>query len=204
MKSWADILQKYAIDPTSSSPTRQGRRLRHRPGIDAMDLLHSGRSTVSAWSLRTATSPAWRPVFAKKEPMFTLRPPRKPRRRFSPGVPEFVLYREPAARGGGVNSRRSASPGVRQRPARPFHPDQKRSGKWNGRRLVGLGVVGQRRANIASARPRTYGFAKLSDLVRQTGAFEMISRKAGRCGSGRSCTSVPIPSCTGCGHRGAP
>ena len=39
---------------------------------------------------------------------------------------------------------------------------------------VGLGVVGQRLANIASDfDPRTYGYRKLSDLVRQTGAFEM-------------------------------
>ena len=39
---------------------------------------------------------------------------------------------------------------------------------------VGLGVVGQRLANIASDfDPRTYGFRKLSDLVRQTGAFDM-------------------------------
>ena len=39
---------------------------------------------------------------------------------------------------------------------------------------VGLGAVGQRLANIASDfDPRTYGFRKLSDLVRQTGAFEI-------------------------------
>jgi hypothetical protein len=39
---------------------------------------------------------------------------------------------------------------------------------------VGLGVVGQRLANIASDfDPRTYGHRKLSDLVRQTGAFEI-------------------------------
>ena len=39
---------------------------------------------------------------------------------------------------------------------------------------VGLGAVGQRLANIASDfDPRTYGFRKLSDLVRQTGAFDM-------------------------------
>ena len=36
------------------------------------------------------------------------------------------------------------------------------------------GCVGQRLANIASDfDPRTYGFRKLSDLVRQTGAFEI-------------------------------
>lgn len=39
---------------------------------------------------------------------------------------------------------------------------------------VGLGRVGQHLANIASDfDPRTYGYRKLSDLVRHTGAFEM-------------------------------
>jgi hypothetical protein len=39
---------------------------------------------------------------------------------------------------------------------------------------VGLGVVGQRLANIASDfDPRTYGYRKLSDLVRKTGAFDI-------------------------------
>jgi phosphoglycerate dehydrogenase-like enzyme len=42
---------------------------------------------------------------------------------------------------------------------------------------VGLGVVGQRLAAIASDfDPRTYGFRKLSDLVRSTGAFEIDLR----------------------------
>ncbi|MGO8953798.1 MAG: OST-HTH/LOTUS domain-containing protein, partial [Rhodomicrobium sp.] len=39
---------------------------------------------------------------------------------------------------------------------------------------VGLGMVGQRLANIASDfDPRTYGYRKLSDLVRKTGAFDL-------------------------------
>ena len=39
---------------------------------------------------------------------------------------------------------------------------------------VGLGAVGQRLANIASDfDPRTYGYRKLSDLVRKTGAFDI-------------------------------
>jgi hypothetical protein len=45
---------------------------------------------------------------------------------------------------------------------------------------VGLGVVGQRLAAIASDfDPRTYGYRKLSDLVRETGAFE-IDQSEGR------------------------
>jgi hypothetical protein len=39
---------------------------------------------------------------------------------------------------------------------------------------VGLGAVGQRLANIASDfYSRTYGYRKLSDLVRKTGAFDI-------------------------------
>jgi hypothetical protein len=39
---------------------------------------------------------------------------------------------------------------------------------------VGLGAVGQRLANIASDfDPRTYGYRKLSDLVRMTTAFDL-------------------------------
>ncbi|MCQ8780318.1 OST-HTH/LOTUS domain-containing protein, partial [Escherichia coli] len=39
---------------------------------------------------------------------------------------------------------------------------------------VSLGAVGQRLANIASDfDPRTYGYRKLSDLVRKTGAFDV-------------------------------
>jgi uncharacterized LabA/DUF88 family protein len=39
---------------------------------------------------------------------------------------------------------------------------------------VGLRVVGQHLANMASDfDPRTYGFRKLSDLVRKTGAFDL-------------------------------
>ena len=45
---------------------------------------------------------------------------------------------------------------------------------------VGLGAVGQRLANVASDfDPRTYGYRKLSDLVRKTGAFE-IDQSEGR------------------------
>jgi hypothetical protein len=46
---------------------------------------------------------------------------------------------------------------------------------------VGLGVVGRRLANIASDfDPRSYGFRKLSDLVRSTGAFEIDQRDGAR------------------------
>jgi hypothetical protein len=56
---------------------------------------------------------------------------------------------------------------------------------------VRLGVVGQRLANIASDfDPRTYGFRKLSDLVRSTGAFE-IDQPEGRAMRIRPKVGVP-------------
>ena len=45
---------------------------------------------------------------------------------------------------------------------------------------VGLGAIGRRLANIASDfDPRTYGYRKLSDLVRGTGAFDIDQRDGG-------------------------
>ena len=45
---------------------------------------------------------------------------------------------------------------------------------------VGLGVLGRRLANMASDfDPRTYGYRKLSDLVRGVGAFEIHEREGG-------------------------
>ena len=58
---------------------------------------------------------------------------------------------------------------------------------------VGLGVVGQRLANIASDfDPRTYGFRKLSDLVRKTGAFD-IDQPEGRAVRIRAKPAHPSP-----------
>jgi len=57
---------------------------------------------------------------------------------------------------------------------------------------VGLGVVGQRLANIASDfDPRTFGYRKLSDLVRKTGAFEIDQSDAASCASGPSRRAGP-------------
>jgi hypothetical protein len=45
---------------------------------------------------------------------------------------------------------------------------------------VTLGEVGKQLANLASDfDPRTYGFRKLSDLVRKTGAFDIEDQKGG-------------------------
>jgi len=168
-----------------------------------MDLLHSGVSTVSAWSLRTATSPAWRPSSRRKERCLTLRRPENPGE-FSPGVPEVRLYRGTVREGEVSTPERSASPGFASRQRGHFHPDQSDSANGDGNGWSAWAVVGNGSRHRLRLRPRTYGFRKLSDLVRKPARSKWISRKAGRCGSGRSLHIVPIPSCTGCGTEAAP
>src|SRR5580700_3019024 len=62
MKSWTDILQKYAIDPYQQFAYTTGKNASDIAlVIDAMDLLHSGRFDGSVSSLRTASSRGLRP-----------------------------------------------------------------------------------------------------------------------------------------------
>ena len=51
---------------------------------------------------------------------------------------------------------------------------------------VSLGMLGQRLSSIATDfDPRTYGYRKLSDLVRRTGAFEVVQPETGGLRSAR-------------------
>jgi hypothetical protein len=62
---------------------------------------------------------------------------------------------------------------------------------------VGLGAVGHRLANIASDfDPRTYGYRKLSDLVRKTGAFD-VDQPEGRAMRIRTAVQVRIQAAEG-------
>jgi hypothetical protein len=46
---------------------------------------------------------------------------------------------------------------------------------------ISLGIVGRQLTNLVSDfDPRSYGFRKLSDLVRETGAFEVENAASGR------------------------
>jgi hypothetical protein len=70
LKSWTDILQKYAIDPYQQFAYTTGKNASDIAlVIDAMDLLHSGRFDGSVSSLRTATSRGLRPVCGNRVPM---------------------------------------------------------------------------------------------------------------------------------------
>jgi uncharacterized LabA/DUF88 family protein len=175
MKSWADILQKYAIDPYQQFAYTTGKNASDIAlVIDAMDLLHSRRfdgfCLVSSDSDFTRLASRLREEGADVYGFGAQKTPES----FRQACRRFV-YIENLLPEAEVSTPEEGSSRARQ-PASAAIPiltkaiaQMETEDGW-----VGLGVVGQRLANIASDfDPRTYGFRKLSDLVRQTGAFEM-------------------------------
>ncbi|UYN94363.1 MAG: NYN domain-containing protein [Enhydrobacter sp.] len=176
LKSWADILQKYAIDPYQQFAYTTGKNASDIAlVIDAMDLLHSGRfdgfCLVSSDSDFTRLASRLREEGADVYGFGAQKTPesfRQACRRFvytENLLPETTT--SPREREG---ARRALQPASAAVPAllKAIEQIDSEDG-W-----VGLGIVGQRLAVIASDfDPRTYGYRKLSDLVRDTAAFEV-------------------------------
>ena len=182
MRSWADILQKYAIDPYQQFAYTTGKNASDIAlVIDAMDLLHSGRfdgfCLVSSDSDFTRLASRLREEGADVYGFGAQKTPES----FRQACRRFIYTENllPEAVASSVEEGRAAT--GREPPsaavpilAKTLSQMETEDG-W-----VGLGVVGRRLANIASDfDPRTYGCRKLSDLVRQTGAFD-IDQAEGR------------------------
>ncbi|MGO1074896.1 NYN domain-containing protein [Inquilinus sp. CA228] len=176
LKSWADILQKYAIDPYQQFAYTTGKNASDIAlVIDAMDLLHSGRfdgfCLVSSDSDFTRLASRLREQGADVYGFGEQKTPesfRQACRRFIytenllPEAEVSTPEEGPAAEA--LQPPAAAIPILTRAVAQLETEDG-----W-----VGLGAVGQRLANIASDfDPRTYGYRKLSDLVRKTGAFDI-------------------------------
>jgi uncharacterized LabA/DUF88 family protein len=180
MKSWADILQRYAIDPYQQFAYTTGKNASDIAlVIDAMDLLHSRRfdgfCLVSSDSDFTRLASRLREEGADVYGFGTQKTPesfRQACRRFvyTENLLPEVIPTTPED-GGAVRARQPVSAAIPLLTKAIAEMDAEDG--W-----VGLGVVGQRLSNIASDfDPRTYGFRKLSDLVRKTGAFEIDQPK---------------------------
>jgi len=182
LKSWADLLNKFAIVPQQNFAYTTGKNASDIAlVIDAMDLLYSGR--FDAFCLVSSDSDFTRlaarireqgvDVYgfgAKKTPESF----RQACRRFiytenlqpraptpDRAAPEAAAALEPAA---------NAVPLLSRVIAQMSDEDG-----W-----VGLRGVGQRLSNLApDFDPRTYGAAKLGDLVAKTGAFEIKRQGSG-------------------------
>jgi uncharacterized LabA/DUF88 family protein len=185
LKSWAEILSTYAIMPHQNFAYTSGKNASDIAlVIDAMDLLHSGRfdgfCLVSSDSDFTRLAARIREQGVDVYGFGEQKTPesfRQACRRFIytenllPEAPAPDKPDKPDARPASLTRPPSeATPLIKTAMAQLEDEDG-----W-----VALGGVGQRLAVLSSDfDPRTYGFAKLGDLVEKTGAFE-IDRGRGR------------------------
>ena len=183
MRSWIEILQKYAIDPYQQFAYTTGKNASDIAlVIDAMDLLHSGRfdgfCLVSSDSDFTRLASRLREQGADVYGFGEQKTPesfRQACRRFI--YTENLLPEVPTSSAGEERARKALAPlaaavAILNKAMEQMETED----GW-----VGLGVVGQRLSNIASDfDPRTYGFRKLSDLVRKTEAFDIDQPEGGR------------------------
>lgn len=176
LKSWVDILQKHAITPWQQFAYTKGKNASDIAlVIDAMDLLHSGRfdgfCLVSSDSDFTRLASRLREQGADVYGFGAQKTPesfRQACRRFiytenlvaGPSTPEQNATPSPAT----LKPPSAAVPMLKKAIAQIDSEDE-----W-----VNLGPVGQQVSKLFSDfDTRTYGFGKLSDLVRKTGAFDV-------------------------------
>lgn len=183
LRSWTDILQKHAIDPYQQFAYTSGKNASDIAlVIDAMDLLHSRRfdgfCLVSSDSDFTRLASRLREEGADVYGFGTQKTPESFRQACRRFIYTENLVAEAAAPGKGRDgaAARALLPASASVPLLKKAIEQvETEDGW-----VGLGLVGRHLANIASDfDPRTYGYQKLSDLVRHTGSFD-VDQKEGR------------------------
>ncbi|RFC65807.1 NYN domain-containing protein [Mesorhizobium denitrificans] len=181
-KGWADILSKHAIIPQQQFAYTTGKNASDITlVIDAMDLLHSGRfdgfCLVSSDSDFTRLAARIREqgvdVFGFGEQK-TPESFRQACRRFiyteNLSVAEHAANQETTPESKALKPPSAATPTIKKVIAQMESEDG-----W-----VSLGVIGKQLANMASDfDPRTFGFRKLSDLVRKTNAFDLEQPEGG-------------------------
>ncbi|HVO02783.1 MAG TPA: NYN domain-containing protein [Candidatus Cybelea sp.] len=186
LKSWADLLNKYAIVPQQNFAYTTGKNASDIAlVIDAMDLLYSGR--FDGFCLVSSDSDFTRLAARIREQgvdVFGFGAQKTPES-FRQACRRFIytenllpsLLSEAAA-----PDRRAPEAAKSLEPASAAVPLLSRviAQMSDDDGWVGLRGVGQRLANLApDFDPRTYGAAKLGDLVAKTGAFEIKRQASG-------------------------
>ncbi|TPK58885.1 NYN domain-containing protein [Mesorhizobium sp. B2-4-15] len=180
-KGWADVLAKHAIIPQQQFAYTTGKNASDITlVIDAMDLLHSGH--LDGFCLVSSDSDFTRLAARIREQgvdVFGFGEQKTPES-FRQACRRFV-YTENLLPG--VASVQDAAPAKRplQSPSAATPMLKKAIGQMDSEDgWVLLGTFGKQLANLFSDfDPRTYGFSKLSDLVRETAAFEIEKPKGG-------------------------
>jgi uncharacterized LabA/DUF88 family protein len=176
LKSWTEILPKYEIDPYQQFAYTRGKNASDIAlVIDAMDLLHSGRfdgfCLVSSDSDFTRLASRLREQGADVYGFGEQKTPES----FRQACRRFVYTEYLLPETGVVTPEAGLSAKALQPPSASIPILNKAIAQMETEDgWVGLGAVGQRLATIASDfDPRTYGFRKLSDLVRKTAVFDI-------------------------------
>lgn len=180
-KGWADILAKHAIIPQQQFAYTTGKNASDITlVIDAMDLLHSGR--FDGFCLVSSDSDFNRLALRIREQgvdVFGFGE-RKAPKSFQQACHRFICT-ENLLRG--AANGRDAAPATKsgKTPGAALPILKKAVGLMNSPDgWVLLGTFGKQLSSLFSDfNPRTYGFRKLSDLVRSTGAFEIETPKGG-------------------------
>ena len=178
-RGWADILSKHAIIPQQQFAYTTGKNASDITlVIDAMDLLHSGR--FDGFCLVSSDSDFTRLAARIREQgvdVFGFGEQKTPES-FRQACRRFVYTenllaapattQDAAARSTSLQPPDAATPIIKKVITQMESEDG-----W-----VALGEVGRQLANLASDfDPRTFGFRKLSDLVRKTNSFEIDESK---------------------------
>jgi len=181
-KGWADTLSKHAIIPQQQFAYTTGKNASDITlVIDAMDLLHSGR--FDGFCLVSSDSDFTRLAARIREQgvdVFGFGEQKTPES-FRQACRRFV-YTENLIVTDSANNQDAASTLKSLQPPSAATPiiekvitQMESEDGW-----VALGEVGRQLANLASDfDPRTFGFRKLSDLVRRTNSFEIEHPKGG-------------------------
>lgn len=175
-KAWTDVLARHAIIPQQQFAYTTGKNASDITlVIDAMDLLHSGR--FDGFCLVSSDSDFTRLASRIREQgvdVFGFGEQKTPES-FRQACRRFVYTENLLPAATSNESDASTTQKSLQPPSAATPIIKKVIGQMESEDgWVPLGAVGNQLANLASDfDPRTYGFRKLSDLVRKTGAFDV-------------------------------
>jgi uncharacterized LabA/DUF88 family protein len=177
-KGWTDILSKYGIIPQQQFAYTTGKNASDITlVIDAMDLLHSDR--FDGFCIVSSDSDFTRLAARIREhgvDVFGFGEEKTPES-FRQACRRFVYTENLVAPVAGSQDIATAQKPLQSASAATALINKAITSEegW-----VTLGEVGKRLANLTSDfDPRTYGFRKLSDLVRKTNAFDIEEPKGG-------------------------
>ena len=175
-KAWADVLAKHAIIPQQQFAYTTGKNASDITlVIDAMDLLHSGR--FDGFCLVSSDSDFTRLAARIREQgidVFGFGEQKTPES-FRQACRRFI-YTENLLAGAGKDEQDAASAAKSLQPVSAAVPLIKKvlAQEETDEGWVSLGTVGTRLLYLApDFDPRTFGFRKLSDLIRKTNTFEV-------------------------------